>query len=201
MMHPQSDVTSTGDLLLLEPSHSAEDYILSIEPCFLPSAENARTPSRGQLRENTDTTSEKTTLAPCFYEAVGQFCAFRQLPRNWDSYDADPIKEDAINAATDLFSDIQDRFFRGRDIDVPFDPLSVPPSSPEKPAGVVPLNDGGLQLEWIGPLGDEIQVQVGPSGCFEYLLILGGGESRQYRESNNVTTDEVLTLIARVLHQ
>ena len=67
-----------------------------------------------------------------------------ELDPNWDSYDAEPITEAAIKATKDLLLILE----IGR-----------------KPDFILPLSDGGIQLEWSDKYSDSvIEVEVSPLG-------------------------------------
>ena len=65
---------------------------------------------------------------------------FGQLTANWDSYGAEPITEEAIDVA---------RTFTKR--------------RPRKVTAIVPLSDGGIQVEWLDG-ANEVETEIDPEG-------------------------------------
>ena len=61
------------------------------------------------------------------------------------------------------------------------------------PYTVVPLSGGGVQIERRSDAG-AIEVEVGPEGAFDYLLIKGTGASREFEERDNIPQLQVVEL-------
>lgn len=97
------------------------------------------------------------------------------LPRGWHPYncDSEPIAAAVVDDARDLAETVG------------------------LPENVVPLDDGGLQLEWSGP-GGLLEVETHPDGQRTCLLGLGPREPRTYQEWEHVGVGHVLQLRARL---
>jgi hypothetical protein len=128
------------------------------------------------------------TGAPIFSETVRDHLRrldrFATLERGWDSYGAQPISVNAIEAASVLLMSLAAHLepWFGRRV---------------KPYVVAPLASGGVQLEWRGPSGI-IEVDVDPEGTFSYLL-LQGAEEDAVAEDNNVSPVVIQELLSEVL--
>jgi hypothetical protein len=96
------------------------------------------------------------------------------LPRNWDSYGSSPTDPATVREAVRLLSTV------------------MAPSTP--PPFVVPLPDGGVQLEWhAGPI--DLEIEVSPNGRREILY----SDSRRRHEEAFELTRGRLSDIERVL--
>ena len=89
-----------------------------------------------------------------------------RLGPNWDSYGAEPISPQAIALARQFLTAVAERFAAWAGDRV-------------HPYVIVPLANGGVQLEWRGPGGD-LEVEIGPDGHFAYRLITGQGVARTF---------------------
>ena len=77
------------------------------------------------------------------------------LRDDWNSYGARPITEEAIRQARELLKAMADS--TPGDVPIPF---------------IAPLPSGGLQIEWSGPSGSELIVEVPTAGePLSYLLV------------------------------
>ena len=108
-----------------------------------------------------------------------------RLDRDWDSYGAEPLSQKAITRANKLLGSVGGYFadLLGEQI---------------RPYAVAPLASGGVQLQWRGPGGD-LEVEVGREGDLGYLLVEGVEPNRTFTEADEVTSSEVLDLLAGVL--
>lgn len=97
-----------------------------------------------------------------FGEATKQLMAFRELKQDWDSYRSDPISQDAINKAYDILSSLKE-------------------DTAAKPFMIVPLSDGGVQIEWRGERG-ALEVEISSKKELSYLLVEGIEENRKFTE-------------------
>lgn len=107
------------------------------------------------------------------YPALAAFQQLIDLPAGWDSYDAQPITERAITAATRAMAD--------------YVPTNAPPPS------VVPGSSGSVQLEWHHG-GADVEMHVSPDGDVTAFIADGTDES----EFDYITADAEKQL-ARVL--
>jgi len=94
-----------------------------------------------------------------------------RLERNWNSYGADPIAASAISHAANLIAVMAER------------------GSTEP--WVVPLPDGGVQVEWQGGAG-RLDVEVAPDGALAYLLMHTVHGEERFEERHAVATNDVL---------
>ena len=97
-----------------------------------------------------------------FGEATKRLMASRELKQDWDSYKSDPISQDAIDKAYDILS-------------------SLKKDTSAKPFMIVPVSDGGVQIEWRGKKG-ALEVEISPKKELSYLLVQGIGENQKFTE-------------------
>ncbi len=181
-----TDVSTIGST----PAYKSEEFggIATLEDSTKTSLECRYGGDVSIKRENTTTGQD---LRPCFWEAFVRLNGFRRLLPNWDSYDAVKISSKAIDVAISLLSQVQEEDFyfslekKGRD-----DML--------KPIAVVPLGDGGVQLEWGGSAA-EIEVEISPIGEFAFLLLRGRGAKRTYEEGHRRSISDIMVRLAHVL--
>lgn len=90
------------------------------------------------------------------------------LDRDWDSYGAEQISPDALASAYLLMMTIANQWaFRlGERV---------------RPYVIVPVADGGVQLEWRGP-GGIVEVEIGSDEMFACLFIPSTGGYEEYQE-------------------
>jgi hypothetical protein len=115
---------------------------------------------------------------------VQRLLTFAALGRDWDSYGAEPISNDAIEGAQLLLSAVasQAEYKLGRRV---------------KPFAVAPLADGGVQLEWRG-VEYTIEVEVTPDGRCGYLVVAGeSDELTSVEEAEDLLLNAV---VPKVLH-
>jgi hypothetical protein len=106
---------------------------------------------------------------------VKQLRTFEQLPPNWNSYGAEPISRDTVDAAINLL-------------------MHVMGKSGVRPDFLAPVATGGIQLEWFGT-DAEIDVRVNPRTSFDYLYV----EGDEHVERHNVPLQEVVDAVAKTL--
>ena len=68
------------------------------------------------------------------------------------------------------------------------------------PTEVMPIADGGVQLEWRGKSG-ELALNAAPDGSWSYLLIERDGDERVYTERYGLQDAEAVALVANFLGQ
>lgn len=83
-----------------------------------------------------------------------------QLARGWDSYGAEPIAPDALVLAEALLIAVAAGGESRADGAI-------------RPYVIVPVADGGVQIEWRGP-GGLIEVEIGPDETIGYWLFRDG---------------------------
>lgn len=105
--------------------------------------------------------------------------SYARLPANWDSYGAAPVSPAAIRAAMAFLAEVDRHLPRGS-----FEPYTT-----------APIPDGGIQLEWRGPLGC-VEIEVGPGGELSFLELGPGGNP--IRETNPATAVKAFSAIAAV---
>lgn len=180
-----TDVSTIGST----PAYKSEEFggIATLEDSTKTSLERRYGSDLSIKRENTTT---KRVLRPCFWEAFVRLNGFRRLLPNWDSYDAVEISHEAIAVAQDLLYQAQEDFYPSLEEEGKEDML--------KPIAVVPLGDGGVQLEWGGSAA-EIEVEISPIGEFAFLLLRGRGAKRTYEEGHRRSISDIMVRLAHVL--
>ena len=108
------------------------------------------------------------------------------LPEDWDSYGADPISQNAIATAKSIIISVMKSF-------------SIAIGDVVQLTDVIPIADGGVQLEWVGPHA-ELEIEISPNGNIGLLYISGSGDRRNYEESEDNSLNTVYTMIARLIH-
>jgi hypothetical protein len=104
-----------------------------------------------------------------------------QLAPDWDSYGARRPAHRAIARSGTLISQVIARV----------GPRGVPQE-------IMPIADGGIQLEWRGAAG-ELVLNAAPDGTWSYLHIRHGPEGRMFEEAYGLTDADALALAFRVL--
>lgn len=124
-----------------------------------------------------------------FQDAMERLAYLETLPADWDAEGASAPSPRAIATGHDFL--IRAAWSLG----------GLVSEHPERlrPFAVVPLADGGVQIEWRTPEGNDLEVQIGPDGTFGYLLIEQRDEGRVFREDEGVSSDVVLRLLALTL--
>lgn len=107
------------------------------------------------------------------------------LEAGWDSYDAETIAAEAILAAERLIHEVVTAH-------------SWTPVEYLTPY-VLPLADGGVQIEWTGPQG-RLDVEVSPEEEVSFLLIQGEAGSETFEERDGVSPAEVVRTVGRIFH-
>jgi hypothetical protein len=82
-------------------------------------------------------------------KAIEDVRSLERLPRNWDSYGAAPLDDNAVVAAFELVVYAENRC--------------------DCPMQIVPLSNGGLGLRWTNDQS-ELEIDVDPSGVCEALF-------------------------------
>ena len=85
-------------------------------------------------------------------DAFERLESFKELKHNWDSYGAYPTDKRAIDACKMFL----------------------------KHAPVVPINDGGVQIEWFGDDNVEIHVEFNPDGNIKSVYINDKQDKKDY---------------------
>ncbi len=117
--------------------------------------------------------------------ALQRVARLADLQPDWDSYGADPPSARAVTGAHDVLVAVNEQFAATRGEGV-------------LPFTIAPLNDGGLQLEWRGPLA-EIEVDIDPTGHLGYLFVDKSGAERAFVEQDEAAWPDVLAKIALTL--
>jgi hypothetical protein len=121
-------------------------------------------------------------IMPAIYERL---LALTYLDPDWDSHGGKPLSPLSIGKAVDLLVGLANR-------------LPFPNVNDISPSGISPLGDGGIQLEWRGPLGNA-EVESHPHGEYSYLLIEGHGNARRFEDVGKASPLELLRLLSRIL--
>ncbi len=118
--------------------------------------------------------------------ALRKIDELKNLPEDWDSYGANTISADAIAKAKSVVTSVMKAFggFIGNVVQL---------------TDVIPIADGGVQLEWVGPHA-ELEVEISPSGVIGLLYISISEDRRYYEESKDNSLNDVYAAIARLTH-
>jgi hypothetical protein len=106
------------------------------------------------------------------------------LRPDWDSYGSAPPSSESINVARRLVGTV-------------YGEALLSAKNPSLPYSIAPLSGGGVQLEWRGE-NKTVEVQVGPSGAFGYLLIKGVEPTCESEEEDDVPESRILELVRSV---
>jgi hypothetical protein len=107
------------------------------------------------------------------------------LGTDWDSYGSEATKHVAVATAHRLIWQVYMWSLSAR-------------RSPSTPYSVLPLSDGGVQVEWRGPAG-AIEVEISSEGVLGYLLARGSGPTREFQERDGVPECQILELVRSVV--
>lgn len=118
--------------------------------------------------------------------AFARLSELARLEHNWDTYGAVPIASTAVQQARQFLLGVNDRLVQLR-------------KSLVAPHTVVPLSNGGIQLEWRSGCG-LLEIEIGPRGQMGYLKVEDSLDGRHYRESDSITAREAEDLVADVLN-
>ena len=100
-----------------------------------------------------------SSLALGVFRLQQQVEEFRELPADWDTYGAEPIREAAIRQAR--------RILHALSLQLPGRPIVS--------LHVFPMRDGGVQIDADRP-GRAMEIEVHPDGSASYLLFTAEGE-------------------------
>lgn len=103
------------------------------------------------------------------------------LEHDWDSYGGLPPCARSIQMAQSIMLRMAKRF-EERGV----------------PSAVMPIADGGIQLEWQGRSG-ALAVNAAPDGSWSYLLIERGPDGRTFEERYGLNDDEAEDLVVSFL--
>jgi hypothetical protein len=108
-----------------------------------------------------------------------------KLERDWDTYGALPLTSTALAQADAAMRKAVDRFgsMFGERV---------------APYTIMPIADGGVSVEWRGPSAT-LELDIGPSGSLSYLLIDQSKAERQFEEASDISEEQALDLVRRVL--
>jgi hypothetical protein len=118
--------------------------------------------------------------------ALRKLDELKNLPEDWDSYGADPISPNAIAKAKSIITSVMIAFggIIGNVVQL---------------TDVIPIADGGVQLEWVGPHA-ELEIEISPNGNIGLLYISVSEDRRNYEEAKDTSLNDVYTMIARLIH-
>jgi hypothetical protein len=142
-----------------------------------------------QTVDPSDFPLQRPTEDPSVYQLrlmLDQLRSMKSFGHDWDSYGSEPPSDLAVAAAQNLVWNIV--------------ACSYGVSGTKAiPYSIVPLSGGGVQLEWHGST-DSIEVEVGPSGEFGYLLTRNEARPDRYREEHDgVSEGEILRLVGSAI--
>ncbi len=108
-----------------------------------------------------------------------------KLQRDWDTYGAVPLTATALTGAYAIMRKAVDLF-------------GDPRAGRVAPYTLMPIADGGVSIEWRGPRAT-LELDIGPSGVLSYLLIDQSTGERQFEEASDVSEEQALDLVRRVV--
>jgi len=107
------------------------------------------------------------------------------LESDWDGHDGRPPSSQAVALAACLVAGAWDRF-------------GAQYGDPVQPYEIMPIADGGLQIEWHGA-DERLHLNVGPDGRISFLHVAGQGDARTYREGDDLPRPDAFALLERVI--
>lgn len=111
---------------------------------------------------------------------------FADLGPDWDSYGGEPSSPIARAEAK-------------RWVEIVADLFGTRAGAAARPYSIAPLVDGGVQLEWHGPLGI-VELEVGPAGELGYLFLTDDEPSNDRAQvADDASWSEVLWTLLRAL--
>src|SRR5258708_29558327 len=118
--------------------------------------------------------------------AIKKLDELKNLPEDWDSYGADSISPNAIAKAKSVIALVMKAFggIIGTVVQL---------------TDVIPIADGGVQLEWVGPHA-ELEIEISPNGDIGLLYISVSKDRREYEETKDNSLHDVYIAIARLIH-
>jgi hypothetical protein len=139
-------------------------------------------PSRSGMPETVEEADPLVSLEPAFERLV----YLAGLGPDWDSYGGAPPTVTAIARAGHLVVTVARRFRTSSRAAI-------------KPFAIMPIADGGVQLEWRGA-DEDLELDIGPAGAIGYLLVDRRRGERRFEEGDDLSWPEALGLVERVLH-
>jgi hypothetical protein len=107
-----------------------------------------------------------------------------KLELDWDACGGEPPSPRAVATAARLIVAVIDRLgIRAGDRALPFE--------------IMPIVDGGLQVEWRGAAG-KVQLNVGPDSAISFLHVVGRGRDRRSVEGDDLPLSSAVELAERV---
>ncbi len=128
-----------------------------------------------------DTTRQHTEDHLSWDEALDRLVEFSKLPANWDEYDSDPISDLATSRAREVLTLLRDAF----------EPAVGEAFMPDN---VVPMRDGGVQLEWSKD-GMYVEVEIHPHGEMATLMAITNEDGRKRTKGTAASMSDVLHLV------
>lgn len=106
------------------------------------------------------------------------------LEHDWDSYGGLPLSPEAMEMAQSFMIDVVDRFGRAGERAVPY--------------SLMPIVDGGVQLEWRGQERD-VELNIGPDRKISFLLVERREDGRAFSEGSGLSWEAALDLVRRTI--
>lgn len=132
---------------------------------------------------------------PSFHDLQVSFQRLKslsELESDWDSYGAEPISSSSIHLALqflvvlrNVFAGISNEKSNGL-------------SQKIEPYAIIPVPNGGVQLEWRGSTKD-LELEVEPTGVFSYLLIDKHTSGKTFKEQSGVSLAQAIGLVCKIL--
>ena len=130
-------------------------------------------------------TPGSTLSRPCLEPTFERLEELASLEPDWDGYEGKPPSSQAVAMAACLVAGAWDRFGTQRE-------------DRAQPYEIMPIADGGLQLEWRGS-NKRLHLNVGPDGRISFLHVAGRAEDRTYREGDDLPRSEAFALVEQVI--
>jgi hypothetical protein len=118
-------------------------------------------------------------------QALERLAQLAELEPDRDSYGAHAPTPEAVGAARELLIEVGERLGHRLDGRV-------------MPSAVVPLADGGVQIEWRGTTTD-LELEIRAANEFAYLVVDRSGTETTFDEADNVSWSVALDLVTRTL--
>ena len=128
---------------------------------------------------------ERNVTGITLHDAYARLGELAKLEANWDSYGADPPTTQAIAVASGLLNLLAER-------------LADSVGERIRPWFIAPVANGGVQLEWRGP-DRAVEIEIGPGGVIGYLVEEGCAPRVRLAEDDDISLEEALGPIARVI--
>lgn len=126
-----------------------------------------------------------TSTAGILQPAFDRLAELARLEVDWDSYGALPPSPEALDAARSFLITVVEQFGDAA-------------AERVVPYSLMPIVDGGIQLEWRGATG-AVELNIGPTRAMSFLLIERHGEQETFSEGSNLRWPGAIELVRWIL--